>query len=107
VAREVEEEYEEYARKEGVCERSSAKTRSERIGERKDTLSGAILVIATRVLHSPLNNASARARTRHARARRCACESERLTVSKDSNGVGVAHSRKDSSRGRLNYSRDA
>lgn len=41
----------------------------------RDTLSGAILVIATRVLlHSPLNNAAPRARTRHARATVCVRE---------------------------------
>lgn len=63
------------ARLEGVCERSSAERRSERDGERKDTLSGAILVIATRVLlHSPLNNAAPRAHTRHARATVCVRE---------------------------------
>lgn len=48
----------------------------ERRREERHSLSSAILVIATRVLlHSPLNNAAARARTRHARATVCACES--------------------------------
>lgn len=75
---------------------------------RGKTLSGAILVIATRVLlHSPLNNAVLRAHVRDMHARQCACESEHLVVSKDPNGVEIPYPRKDRPRGRFNYSRDA